>query len=130
LPIRTDIDAENNLSVTRFTGVVTEAEFREYAARLRRGFDRTRNAIADLRSSDLKLATAAVRAIAEAMRPTSAGGDHRRVAIVVAGDTSYGLGRMFQSIQADAANVYVFREYDEAFRWVTGTTSPGDDDLR
>jgi hypothetical protein len=118
------IDKARNLVVLTGTGTVTVTEFRELQKRGRadRDFDPSRPILLDLAAADLREWTSAeVRALA-------AGGVNVRRAILVAGDLSYGLGRMLQaeSGMLGQENVRVFRERDgaEALAWVVVVDGP------
>lgn len=121
--IRYHIDAERGLVVACGSGRIADDDLLDYARRLLADPERTRakHELVDLRSASVEsdVTTAGVRQIAEFWsdrKHMMAGG---RLAIIAGSDVGYGLSRMYQILRSDGPDsIQVFRELDEALRWL------------
>lgn len=119
-----DINRElhDGLLILRVTG---ELSFDELVATIKEHFPSlTRDLIWDFRHGTLRSVTAAqlerIPAIARQHMPNRPGG---KTAYVVAADVDFGLLRMYIAIASYSQLPYeynVFRDYEEALRWVGG----------
>jgi hypothetical protein len=112
------IDVANRLVVSRVWGVVAAETFIAHARGLAADsrFEPSFRQIADLREiARAELSAEDVRQIAEA-NPFGPGA---RRAVVVGADVIFGLARMYEQLADQSPDQFrVFRDYDEAVRWL------------
>jgi hypothetical protein len=81
----------------------------------------------DFRSAQLEVRAPEVREIARFILERQPAIPPSRVAFVTARDVDFGLARMFQVFrQSPSTRVRVFRDYEEAVSWASGSVRPTD----
>ena len=130
MPLDHQVDEEENVLVSRATGVLDAATLLSHMenvrseARLRPGF----RSFVDLSGADLcQLDANTVRRAAEVTRGFDRGQEPVRVAVLAPTDVAFGLARMYAAlVESLQREVRVFREADAARAWLGIAKPEGD----
>jgi len=119
------ISTEKRIRIACYNGIVDDRLLLDTYSRLITGqdFDPTLDDIVDLRNvSDFKITYHGIHQLAAMLAELDILGFRTRVAIVATIDVAFGLGRMYELMRDTARSatedVCIFREYDEALRWL------------
>lgn len=123
MEIRTEIDSEKNVRAHKVQGLIDVRELKRELANIYQspGHDPGMNSLWDLRGADFFSVTSAeVQSLIEMVKEQWGKGGTNRAALVVTKEVGYGLSRMYEIIMSgvSSSNVRVFREYDEAVKWL------------
>ena len=114
------IDSSDRVVIVTVSGVLGDAELQSLGDQLEKNPEVAPDfaLLIDLRQADGKTVTSAgVRALAT--RPLVFSTTSRR-AVVVPSDLGFGMARMYEMLrESRGGGMRVFRDYDEARRWVT-----------
>jgi hypothetical protein len=124
LAITTQIEKELNLRIHRVTGVLTFDELLSTLKELYSApdFDPRMNSLWDLREADVSsFETPDIQNLRNYVGKHWGTGGRNKAALVATRDIDFGLSRMYEFyLQAKSSSeVQVFRDYDEAYEWVT-----------
>lgn len=120
--MRCEVDVQRRLVLVTFVGTIAlqDALNAQGKARATPGFDPAFHVLVDITQADLSEITPDVIRRLVANRPAD---PSSRRAILVSDGASFGLARMFRAFSDLAGRgneAEVFRERDEAIRWLTG----------
>ena len=121
MPISMEIvEGKKPFRLTTFSGVITDVETDRYVKMLGRHEGPLYDVLVDMREADVgQLTKFGVSDAARAMSEDPAINTPRRVAIVAPAEEVFGVSRMFSHMSdASVLNVRLFREYDDAARWI------------
>jgi hypothetical protein len=122
MPISYTIDAERNLVLTVASGTLSDDEVmtHKWALHDDPGVGPGMKELSDVRGVErLEVTEVGVRAMAKIDRAVTAGVGEHMLAIVATEDIIFGMARMYEMLTAeDALSVQVFRDIDEATRWL------------
>jgi len=119
--IECTIDRERGLRIVRYEGVITDEELIAFYRELYTdsGYDPTLVEINDARAIEGTAVTrVALMEIIEIVEEQGIDLSGTRRVMVATRDAAYGLGRMYQSYREGAENFAVFRNMEEAERWL------------
>ena len=121
MPITVEEVPDQSLRIIRCNGVITNDHLRDWGYSLTAAdLSTTGNVLVDLRAATLDVTADGVWSFADTMQQRALDA-RRKVAIVGASDVAYAYGRMYQQIiERGQVEVRVFREYEEALRWLEG----------
>jgi hypothetical protein len=109
--LKGEVDVDEVL--TELNGIISDADY-----------DPGLNGITDLRESNWESDQGDLRKLVHFLIKHRKQIGRSRSAVVVSSDRAYGMSRMFEVFSSESSiNVRVFRDFEEAKRWVTG----GDD---
>jgi len=120
MPMSYRIDTGRRIVFITLTGDLNLEEYKEYLETRERDpdYDPTMGGLVDARNARYLLETEAMRELATISKQFLPKTKMRR-AIVVSGDLSFGMARMFQLLMGDDHLEYgVFRDYDKALEWL------------
>ena len=119
------VSTEERIRTARYRGVVDDRLLLDAYSRLITdcNFDPTLDDIVDLRDvSSFEITNNGLRRLVGMLAELDRFGFRTKVAIVAKDDVTFGMGRMYEIMRGMAANstedIYIFREYDEALRWL------------
>ncbi|MGI9591984.1 MAG: STAS/SEC14 domain-containing protein [Myxococcota bacterium] len=122
MPIEHEFDARRRLLCVRMLGVVTDDDVLDYAEAITADESRgpEYDELIDLRKLETPAAsTDTLRRVADIFRKYERQPELVKVAFIAASDAAYGIARMYQAFRAESsADMRVFREADEARRWL------------
>jgi hypothetical protein len=120
--VNREIDASDRVVILDVSGELSDEGLRSLAAEARAALEEKPDfgLLIDLRNAvGRDVTTEGVRILAT--QPLLLSPDSRR-AIVVPSDLGFGMGRMYQTLrEGQAGEINVFRDLDEARRWVTSS---------
>jgi hypothetical protein len=122
--LTTNIDKEANLRLHTVTGAVEKDAVLARLSEIysRSDFDPDMNVLWDLREADLSsFSSADIETVRDFVGERWGTGGTSRAALIVSRDVDFGLSRMYQMLLEGytSSSVQVFRDYDEAFNWIT-----------
>ena len=123
MEIKTKIDKKNRIRKHKVIGLMTREEFVSKLAEIYSGSEGNKDmhVLWDLREADLSPITSGeVLEIKNFVARHWATGGSYRAAIVVSGDLSYGISRMFSSLLENVSPnlIFVLRDYKKAVYWL------------
>lgn len=126
MEVTTRIDSEANLRIHTMSGRVTREEL---TAKLREiyttpGFQPDMNSLWDCRAADFSAVQAAdIQLIRDLVEEHWGTAGKSRSALIVATDLDFGISRIYEFYVEDTSTnqVRVFRDYEEAYDWVTSS---------
>jgi hypothetical protein len=118
MPVRYELDVENRIVRTSFTGVVTENEAAEHAIHLRAepAFQPNFSELADLsKAVEVRLGYPEFQHL-EFIDPFSR--EAKRAFVTTPRSQAHGLTRMFQMMRHSPENIKIFDDVESALAWV------------
>jgi hypothetical protein len=123
MPIESSIDTKRGLSIHNCTGTVTADDILQAINALYAGagYTHSYHSIWDFRDCAPNLSSDEMRRIIDFERKNE-GPDGGKVALVVNQTLNFGLARMYHMLSEQRLNrsLQVFRDYDDAFIWISG----------
>ena len=118
MPVRYELDVENRIVRTSFTGIVTENEVAEHAAHLGKepAFQPGFSELADLsKALEVRLGYPEFQHL-EFIDPFSR--EAKRAFVTTPRSQAYGLTRMFQMMRHSPENIKIFDDVESALAWL------------
>jgi hypothetical protein len=118
MPVEYAIDADQRVVVCRWRGKVTTAEIIANAERLRKDpqFDQHYAELMDMSAfTGTNATSSSLDGIVRRVDPFA---NDSRHAVIAPGKPAFGIARMYQALRGEDHNFAVFRNDDEARRWL------------
>ena len=125
MEISTQINKERNVRSHKVDGLINVNELKEMLAAFYKSpeYDPDMNVLWDLWDADFSSVTSEeVKSLTRMVEKHWGQGRKSKAALIVSGDLDYGLSRMYEILLSGSSpnNVMVFRNYDEAEKWLIG----------
>lgn len=122
MSISIHIEKDSGIAIATCSGALRLADAQQGAEALWRTADWAgRSAVWDLRAARFEVSSSDAREIARFILLHQPSPPPSRIAFVTLRDVDFGLSRMFGVFREDPATAFrVFRDYDDALRWVRG----------
>jgi hypothetical protein len=122
------IDKAQGQVRSTFTGRITVDEILDHLESARKEQTLTYTELIDMRGVEFPLPSAAdVRRVVTFMRGLRVKETFGRCALIVSNDAVFGMARMFAILLSDTVSVNVFRNQEEAEKWLTEQSPPPSD---
>jgi len=128
LPLHFRIDREAEIVWTWAEGTVTADDLVEHARALTKTPDRPRWELADFSDrAEIPVATETVRAVAGLLSREDVNRPGSRLALVAGNEAMFGMLRLFEAYREHSnVEICVFRDREEALRWLADRPPAGD----
>jgi hypothetical protein len=125
MPISYTIDKTQGQQRTTVTGHITVNDILNHLEAARKEQALTYTELVDMRGVAFPLPSAAdIRHVVTFMQGLRVKEAFGPCALIVSNDAVFGMGRMFATLLSGLVSMNVFRNQEEAERWLTGQSSP------
>ena len=118
MPTNWTIDHNSRMLTAVAEGAVTRVELEDYLAAVVKAGTMSYRKLFDGRDADVAMSDEELIAIGARLRAYQATGPMGPLTIVVAGETTQGLARLFGALAAADRAIKLFREREPARRWI------------